>query len=110
MHFEPRHFRTKKQAEHLHVCVSRRSTCKDAACSPHVYSRAIACAAKEQLWRSVPSCKDLQFTDCEAILCILMQQADNIWRCDHDGQAYMQTDAESTLLERIIQLNATLAR
>ena len=39
-----------------------------------------------------------------------MQQADNIWRCDHDGQAYMQTDAESTLLERIIQLNATLAR
>ena len=100
----------KMQAEHLHVCVSGRSTCKDAACSPHVYPRAIACAAKEQLWRSVPCCKDLQSTDCEAVLCILLQQADNIWRCDHDGQAYMQTDAESMLFERNFQLNANFAR
>ena len=101
MHFE--------QCLHLHVYLSGRSTCKDAACSPHVYSRAIACAAKEQLWRSVPSCKDLQFTDCEATHCTLLQQADNIWRCDHDGQAYMQIDAESTLLERNFQLNANFA-
>ena len=53
--------------------------------------------------------KTCSFTNCEAILCILLQQADNILGCIHDGQAYMQRDAESMLFERIFQLNASFA-
>ena len=37
-----------------------KTTCKYASSRPYIYARAIAGAAKEQLWRSVPGCKNLR--------------------------------------------------